>query len=257
MGIMDMFSGMMGGAQQPPQQQQQQQQQQPSVPGNLPGNAASTGATNAGAAPNGALPTVAGEGTAGATAAPLDQFADIWKNDPNAATKPQGVFGEIDPKKFTEAAGRVDFSKVITPDQLTAITSGGEGAMQAFATAMNSVAQNVYAQSAFASTKIVEQAVAKAKESLMAELPQHIRNQTASESLRAENPIFSHPAAAPILGAVQSQLAVKFPQATSAELAGMAKQYLEHFATGISSTGKKGGEPEAKSLDTDWSTFLS
>lgn len=246
MGIMDMFSGMLGNnapAAAAPAPAAA------TVPGAIPATAAATGATDSGTAPNGTIPATT-------EATPLDQFSDIWKNEATGDAKPAGVFGEIDPKRFMEAAGKVDFSKSISADHLKAVAAGGEDAVKAFAAAMNAVAQNVYAQSSFASTKITEQAIAKAKESLMAELPQHIRNQSANESLRAENPIFSHPAASPILGAVQSQLAVKFPQATAAELTTMAKQYLEHFANGITSTNKK-QEPETKSKETDWSTFLS
>lgn len=225
---------------------------QPTPPGNIPPGAAATGATPPGAAPNGSVPPST-EPNPNAT--PLDAFSELWKNDPNApAPGTPAVFGEVDPKKFMEAAGKVDFSKAIKPETLQAIQAGGEDGIKAFAAAMNAVAQNVYAQASFASTKITEQAVQRAREAFVAEIPQHIRASTASESLRAENPIFSHPAAAPILGAVQNQLAVKFPQATAAELTAMAKTYLENFATGISPQKKK--EEPATSKDTDWSSFL-
>jgi hypothetical protein len=227
---------------------------QPTPPGNIPAGAAATGNTPTGAAPNGTIPP--GAPAADPNATPLDAFSELWKNDPNAAAPGNtSVFGEVDPKKFMEAAGKVDFSKAIRPETLTAIQAGGEEGMKAFAAAMNSVAQNVYAQASFASTKITEQAMAKAREAFIAEIPQHIRSSTASESLRAENPIFSHPAAAPILGAVQNQLAVKFPQATAAELTAMAKTYLEQFATGISPPKVPAADPR-KANETDWSNFL-
>lgn len=226
---------------------------QPTPPGNIPPTAAATGAAPAGTAPNGTVPPTT-EPNPNAT--PLDAFTDLWKNDPNAAapTNPS-VFGEVDPKKFMEAAGKVDFGKAIKPEMLAAIQAGGEDGVKAFAAAMNAVAQNVYAQASFASTKITEQAMQKAREAFIAEIPQHIKASTASESLRAENPIFSHPAAAPILGAVQSQLAVKFPQASAAELTAMAKTYLENFASGVSPAKPTAAET-TKANETDWSTFL-
>lgn len=225
---------------------------QPTPPGNIPPTAAATGTPSTGASPNGVIPP-APEPAKEAT--PLDAFAELWKNEPpTEGQQPTGVFGNVDPKRFMEAAAKVDFSKAITPETLQAIQTGGEEGVKAFAAAMNSVAQNVYAQASFASTKITEQALEKARQAFIAEIPNHIRASTASESLRAENPIFSHPAAAPILGAVQSQLAVKFPQASAAELTAMAKTYLENFASGVSP--KKVEEPSSKTKETDWSSFL-
>lgn len=227
---------------------------QPTPPGNIPPGAAATGNTPPGAAPNGTIPPTPPAPDPNAT--PLDAFSELWKNDPNAAPAANpSVFGEVDPKKFMEAAGKVDFAKSIKPEMLTAIQAGGEAGMQAFAAAMNAVAQNVYAQASFASTKITQQAMERAREAMIAEIPQHIRASTASESLRAENPIFSHPAAAPILGAVQSQLAVKFPQASAAELTAMAKTYLENFASGVAPAKPAKPDPKA-AKETDWSDFL-
>lgn len=246
-GIMQMFTNLMGGS------APAAPASQPTPPGQIPSTAAATAATPPGTAPNGTVPPTT-EPNPNAT--PLDAFSKLWETDPNAATPANtSVFGEVDPKKFMEAAGKVDFAKAIKPEMLQAIQAGGEDGMKAFAAAMNSVAQNVYAQASFASTKITEQAMQKAREAFIAEIPQHIRSSTASESLRAENPIFSHPAAAPILEAVQSRMQVKFPNASAAELTAMAKTYLENFAAGVSPQKPKAGDkPEDK--NTDWSTFL-
>lgn len=233
-------------------------QPNPSTPGNIPDGVNNTGATPSGAAPNGVLPEINPNGNPTDPATPFAEFKDLWKNDPvDPNAPPSGVFGNVDPKKFMEAAGKIDFSKSITPDQLTAISTGGEAAMQAFAQAMNSVAQGVYAQSAFATTKIVEQALGKSKESFLAELPQHIKKQTVTDSLRAENPIFSNPAVQPIISALEAQMTVKYPHATAPEITQMAKQYVE--ALGTSFSPKPVVDPNApknKKGETDWSIFL-
>ena len=254
MSIMDMFKGITGAA------PAATSGTQPTPPGNIPTAAASTGTTPPGAAPNGVIPPV---GETKPEPAPLDAFSDLWKTapvDPNAPAPQEGVFGNVDPKKFMEAAGKVDFSKAIKPEMLAAIQAGGEDGVKAFAAAMNSVAQNVYAQASFASTKITEQALAKARESFESNIPNLIKQQTAAEALRNENPVFSHPAAAPILGAIQSQLAVKFPQASATELTAMAKTYLENFATGISAPATAAAAKKVQDAkganETDWSTFI-
>lgn len=224
-------------------------------PGNIPPGTPTAGDVKAG--PNGDIPPGT-DTTIVKEPAPFEPFKDLWKDtppDPNAPIKDNTVFGTLDPKKFMEAAGRIDFSKAVTPEQLTAISAGGEGAVKAFAEAMNKVAQGVYAQSAFATTKIVEQALAKSKETFLADLPSHIKRQTVTDSLRAENPIFSNPAVAPIISALEAQMTVKYPNATAPEITAMAKQYVE--ALGSSFVKKeKVNEVKGNKGETDWSTFL-
>lgn len=258
-GIMSMFSNILGGNPAPAAAPAPQGGQ--SAPGNIPSTSHATGVSNPNAAPNGTLPGNENANPA-APATPLDQFNDLWNTapvDPNAH-KPAGVFGNIDPKKFMEAAGKIDFTKVVTPEQLQAISTGGENAVQAFAAALNAVSQSVYAQSAYASTKIVEQALARSKDNFIAELPQHIKQQTVKENLRADNPIFANPAVQPIISALESQLTVKFPNATAGEITQMAKNYVEALGTSFAPKPQNpsgpNGKPGAKE-DTDWSSFLS
>lgn len=265
-GIMNMFSNLMSGggnggnAQPNPTAQSATPQTTPNPggPGNLPTGAAATGATPPGAAPNGQIPATDANGAVVAPT-PFADFQDLWKNEPTNPNAPApGVFGTVDPAKFMEAAGKIDFSKVVTPEQLTAISSGGEAAMAAFAGAMNKVAQGVYAQSAYATTKIVEQALSRSKESLLAELPQHIKRQTVTDSLRSENPIFNNPAVTPIISALEAQMTVKYPNASAPEITQMAKQYVE--ALGSSFAPKPKAEPgapgNARTQQQDWDAWV-
>ena len=164
---------------------------------------------------------------------PLDQFSTLWEPSSTTptvdGTLPANMFLGTDPTKMLEAARKVDFAKSIPPEVLAKITAGGPDAAQAFASALNDVSQRAYAQSSFASTKIVEAALSKFQEGVDSRLPGQIRNHQVSQSLRESNPALMHPAAAPIMEAMQAQLAVKFPQASVADLQGMASQYLTAF----------------------------
>lgn len=252
MGIFDMFTG---GSSAQSQSQPQSQPQQQAVAGNIPADASATGQASSGVAPNGVVPP--GTGTSATPSAPLDQFADLWKNDPNAtAATSGGVFGDLDPKKFSEAAAKLNFASTVTPEQLQAISAGGEGAVNAFSQAMNAVAQATYAQSAFASTKLIEQALGKAKEGFMSELPLHIKKLQVSDNLRTENPIFANPAVQPVISALESQLTVKFPNASASEITAMAKQYVEALGTSLAAPATP-APTQADSKDTDWSSFFS
>lgn len=186
----------------------------------------------------------------------LDKFNDLWKPAEFPAGQQADPMFNVDPKQLMDAARKIDFAKVIQPAQLQAISQGGDAAVQAFAAAMNSVAQTVYAQSAHATSKIVEQAISKSQDNMRSELPQHIKRQTVSESLRAENPALTHPAASPILGALEQQMTQKFPNASSSEISKMAQEYLVSFSKAMQ-------KPEATpstasgSKDADWSAYLN
>jgi len=188
---------------------------------------------------------------------PFEPFKDIWNtpipaaDDPN--TKP--IFSGLDPKKVLESARQVDFSKAITPEALTAIVGGGEGAAKAFATAMNTVAQTVYAQNAVATTKIVEQALEKQAERYNANLPAMVRKFSANENLLADNPLLSNPAVQPLVGALTEQLSRKNPGATQAEIESKVNGYF--LALGNAFAAKPDPVKNASTRgETDWNLFL-
>ena len=215
-------------------------------PGNIPPGAGANDPTN----------TTVPLGTVEASQeSPLANFADIWTPVENAQAT-ETMFANVDPQKLMEAAKKTDFSKAISSNQLEAIAGGGQEAVAAFASAMNSVAQTVYANSALATTKIVEQALMKAQQQYDAKIPGLIKRQTVSDTLRTENPMFSNPAVQPLISALEAQLAVKNPNATAGELTSMAKQYLEGVST-VFSTPKQGQESTTNAGDTDWLKFLS
>jgi hypothetical protein len=191
-----------------------------------------------------------------APASPMDQFSDLWQpSDIDPAANAPLI--NIDPKQLAEAAKKTDFSKIISPELRARVNAGGEDGTAAMMQAMNQMAQGVYAQAAFASSKIIEQAVAKAREQFNADIPAHIKKLQVSDNLRAENPVFNHPASSPILGAIESQLTVKYPNASAKEITGMATQYLENFANAVRAPADAAAAAAAKknSGETDWSTF--
>jgi len=223
----------------------------PATPGNIPANTSTTGVVTDGAAPNGVLP-----GTPTEPATPLEEFKDLWQPvvvDPNAPAKPDGSFGEVDPKKLMEAASKIDFTKIATPEMMTAISAGGEAATQAMLQLVNKVAQQGYAQSSYAATKIAELASKRTREAILAELPAHITKNSVNSDLLQENPIFTNPAVQPLLTAVQAQMQVKYPTATPAELKAQTKRYIESLGLSIAPKPAATAAQKASAAETDWS----
>jgi hypothetical protein len=187
---------------------------------------------------------------------PLDQFKDMFAVDPNAKPVEKEKLFNVDPAKLQQAAKGNDFTKVISPEMMQAIAAGGEGAVAATLAAMNAMSQKSFADSALATTKIVEQALEKQQKAFEKQLPSLIKNQNLSENLRNSSPIFNHPAAAPILDMFKNQVAQKYPNATAAEQQKMAQEYVQAFAE-AANPAKPTPQQAAAASETNWDDFLS
>lgn len=190
---------------------------------------------------------------------PLEAFKDLWtppkEGDPQPQNfNPSDMF-QIDPAKIQQAVSQMNFASTVTPEVLAQITAGGEDAAKAFLVAMNGVAQQAFAQSMVGSAKLVEQALVKANESLDARMSEGIRKQQVSSSLMQANPALAHPAAKPIVAALEAQLTTKYPTASPTEITKMAQDYLGKFATLANPAQPTETAPSA--ADEDWEKFFS
>ena len=215
--------------------------------------------TNGGGATNPNNPTVPSTNADGppVVASPLDAFSDMWKPvAANGAGDP--LFANVDPVKMMEAAKKTNFTSLITKEQQAAIAQGGQGAVEAFMQSINLVGQQAFANSAMATTKIVDQALAKQMEQFKSLLPNLVKQHTLSDNLRETNPVFNHPSVAPLINAMETQLAAKHPNATSSELTKLAQDYVlglgQAFNPTLASNTNANGS--TKTEDVDWSKFL-
>ena len=194
-------------------------------------------------------------------ASPMGEWAELWtmeqpkpgEADPNAPFR-----FNVDPAKVQQQVGRIDFTKSITPELLAKINAGGPEATAALLTAMNTIGQQVMVQSSLVNTKILESGLDASSTRMESKLPGLVRNQSISNALREDNPLFTNPATAPMLEAISSQMAAKFPNATPAEIRENAKKYLIGFAQEAQSVYKvePNGTPQnnkANMSEYDWS----
>lgn len=248
MSIMDFFRGSNGdatpaagtqGQQQAPQQQAAPQQE---------------GAGN---------PTVPQqEGETGGEVSGLDAFKDIWNNEPddsgndNSQNYDPSSFLNVDPEAIQQAVAQVDFSQVLDRETLAQISEGGEQAQQAFAKSMNSIAQHVFSQSMIANATLVKQALNKSTSTFDARAQELMRRSQIDQTVSSSNPAFKHPSAAPIVKAMQSQLAQKYPQASPKEIADKANQWFEEFANEIGAPKRQQQQSQQKAGEMDWEQFF-
>ena len=188
-------------------------------------------------------------------ASPLAEFKSLWDTapvDPNAPAGPK-AFVAPTAEEVQTAVTKADFTKGFTPEQLAAVTNGGEGAQDALVQLLNSVGQQSLAQSTMVNSQLNEKAMQAAIAAEVAKMPAMLRSQSAADHMKTANPVFSNPAVKPIIEATQQQLQTKFPNATNAELTEMTQNFIT--AMGAEFAPK----PEAAELpagETDWNSFF-
>lgn len=159
---------------------------------------------------------------------PLSGYEKLWETDPNAKPPASSVPKfDIDPQKLMAAAKSIDFSKVIPADVLE---KASKGDVTALGQAINFSAQAGYAQSAAATTKIVEQALTQQAKVFKEEImPAILRQHTVSQTLVDET-LLNNPAVKPMVDAVKQQFSTKYPQASAAEIAKHTTDYFRGFS---------------------------
>lgn len=227
---------------------------QPGITNNLQNNPAPVAShSSAQTAPNGAVP--AGSQNAPETKSPEDKFEKLWETTPvdSATANAAANDDALTPEKMLEAAGKVDFKRVLDQDSLRKIAAGGDEAIAALSELLNKTAQTVYGQSTVVAQKLIESQVSKAREEFTAQLPGLVKKQTMQDSFMTDNPAFKKPSVAPVVTAIQNQLASKYPNATASELNAMAKDYLRAAAEDFNPAPKK--ELTAAEQGVDWDTW--
>lgn len=195
----------------------------------------------------------------------LDKYKDMWQPPVDGEGKP--VPGKkkqnftIDPAKIMEYASKQDFKKFVKPETLAAIAKGGDEGTAAFSQAMQDIGSSTFASSMTATSQLVQRALDAQAADFEARLPELFKKFSLKDNLRTKNPALSHPAASPIIEAIQDVLARKHPDATAEDLRSTAEDFLTSFAAEIGGkkdeddddTGSKGSK---KAKQEDWSAFL-
>lgn len=163
---------------------------------------------------------------------PLDGYIKLWEHAESDG-KPLQLVPPLtaDPTKLLEAAKTVDFTKAMNPELLDKAAKGDAASLGQL---VNEAAQAGYAQSALATTKILEAALTRQaamfKDTVM---PEILRRHSISQNVRVDNPIFDNPAVKPILEGLESQLAVKYPTSSATEISNHAKTILTAMSEDI------------------------
>jgi len=162
---------------------------------------------------------------------PMAEFAKLWDTpvvDPKAppiVTASDLV--RVDPAKLAAIAKQLDFTKGLDPALLA---KAQEGDAAAFMAVMNHTTQASFMQAVHAMGTVASNALTKQREELLADMPSQIRAATLSNSLAAESPLFTNPAAKPVVESIQAAILAKFPEASAQELQQHTLKYFQEMA---------------------------
>lgn len=193
----------------------------------------------------------------------LDSFVDIFKMPTDKDGNPQlpddplaQPLINVDAAKLKEAAGKMNFAAGINGELLQKAMSGQDP--QAFMQVLNAVAQNGFFAAMQANANVVQTAFNKHTERFEAALPDRIRSTQISQT-QAKHPALNHPAAAPMVAALKSQIATTNPHLSPDRVSEMAENYVIAMATDINNVNSKTNDKQksAQKGETDWMGLLT
>lgn len=226
----------------------------PAAPVATPVNPAQASANQNPLVPNqGNSPVIPGADTA--IPSPLEGYSDLWQAPDPSKTTPDTPLFQMDPKKLQAAVSKINFTDTLTPDILAAVAGGGDAAVAALKQYGDTLGRGIFAQSTATTAKLIEQALKRNTTDIESRIPNLIKSQNVSSLNRAENPLFSNPATAPIMSALESQFQTKYPNATAAEITAHTKAYLTEFVTLAGAPDRAAAEAAKTKDDTDFSTW--
>lgn len=186
---------------------------------------------------------------------PMDALAALMQNDPNVKAPVDPLAAPLlstDVAKLRQAAGSMNLVGAIDPALMAKAMSGQDPA--AFAAVLNAVAQSAVVTSAQLSAATVEQATTRNNQRMLEVIPNQIK-QAQIDSGVSENPALAHPAAQPFLHMVRSQIQMKNPGMSAAEINRQAETVISGFAESVTAAPQEAVKQQAANQGTDWDAW--
>ena len=195
-----------------------------------------------------------------APASPLDAFAGLWQTQ-QQQQKVDPLSAEVIPmgaeqlQALQQRVSTVNFLSGVKPESIAAALGGDQAA---FVSVLNSAVQAAMLQSVRVNNTMLNAAVNQRTADIMKALPGNVQQALTSNQLRQDLPIFNHPAAAPMLAALEQNLLTNQPGITPAQASQVARDYLQNFAAELNGGSSKTQTPSSNSpAGIDWSKMFS
>lgn len=160
---------------------------------------------------------------------------------------------KLDPAILQKASKSLDLTASIDKDMVAKALAGDAGSLVEL---IKQVGQNSYQHAMEHNSALTGAFLDKRGEYERAQLNSGVREQLTQNTLAANAPNYSHPVVKAELNRIASQIAQSNPDASPAEVAKTAQQYINDLASALApaqqatTTGKPGG------AEMDWSKYL-
>ena len=208
---------------------------------------------------DGSIPSIPAQATG--SKSPFENYVDLWQPPKEGETSgiPNSLPPfKLDPKQLDETARTLDFTSRISPEQLARAFPGSDlGAVKEI---LNVIGQDAWKNTFATGVQTVEGAMKYNTENLVQKtIPEMLRRQTASTLNRNSNSLFSDPATAPMMQALERQFADKYPSATPEQIRDYSADYfskvVDQSAASRGMRLEKIPDTASTSRGTDWDTW--
>lgn len=183
---------------------------------------------------------------------PADPLAIFDKLFDNAANPEVAPGFSIPPDKMKDLRAQQDFMKGIDPEVMQRATSGD---MQAMMQIMHDVARNAYATSLDHGSRLTESFVGARESFGKKSLGNSIRAELTNNALDGIEGV-NHPVIKKHLKQVAQQMQSVYPDASPADIAKMAKDFVTQMATPFQQQQSPQQGAQKQPVNTEWDTWF-
>lgn len=163
---------------------------------------------------------------------PMADHTDLFtmpKQEGEAPITLDDPFLNVDRAKVAELAKTMNFAPS-TPEMQALAMKALQGDMQAFTEYNNAMMQNMYVQVLTQTSGISEKIAREGINRLKDTIPNTVRSISTTSNLQKQNPIFTDPAAKPMVDMIRAQVELKNPTATPEQVTEQVAKYFQDFA---------------------------
>jgi hypothetical protein len=163
----------------------------------------------------------------------------------------------VDPTRVAESANKLDFLSSVNPDLVTKALGGDPAA---FADVINSAVRQAVVGITVNQGQLLNSALAENNQRITSSLPNQLKQVQLNE-VGSDNPVFSHPAVAPLVTALKQTAYQKNPNASVGEVNQLVNNYLSGLAVAMQDASPEAVKQKQQAAKTageqDWSSLFS
>lgn len=187
---------------------------------------------------------------------PFDDYAKLFKSAAENSDIQAPTFS-LDPKVIADVAGKMDFTKGISPELMSKATSGDAAAMMQL---IQETGRNAYRASLEHATKLTDTHLGQRSEFETKNLKRGVKEQLTSDALSQGNANLNHPTIKAELNRIAKQFAAspEYADASPAEIAKAAHNYMNDLHAAMNPADpNKTKEGKAKPTEIDYMEYIT